>query len=41
MRVFANMSMYEGGLIVALLGLGCTFLVLVLVYFLVRLLKRF
>lgn len=39
--MFTNMSIYESGIIVALLGLGCTFLVLVLVFLLVRLLKRF
>ena len=39
--MFAGMGFAAKGVLVALLGLGCTFLVLVLVFLLVRLLKRF
>jgi hypothetical protein len=39
--MFTGMSFAAKGGLVALLGLGCTFLVLVLVFLLVRLLKRF
>jgi len=38
--MFTGMGFAAKGLTVALLGLGCTFLVLVLVYFLVKLLKK-
>jgi hypothetical protein len=39
--MFTGMSFATKGLVVALFGLGCTFLVLVLIFLLIRLLKRF
>ena len=39
--MFAGMGFATKGIMVALVGLGCTFLVLVLVFLLVRLLKKF
>lgn len=38
--MFAGMGFAAKGFLVALMGLGCTFLVLVLVFLLVRLLKK-
>ncbi len=39
--MLASMPNYESGPIVAVVGLLCTFLVLVLVYGMIRLLKKF
>jgi len=39
--MFAGMTLAAKGLLVALLGLCCTFLVLVLVFGLIKVLKKF
>lgn len=39
--MFASMPNYESGPIVAVVGLLCTFLVLVVVFGLIKLLKKF
>lgn len=39
--MFAGMGFAAKGILVAVLGLGCTFLVLILVFLLVKLLKKF